>query len=250
MHYYKFNVASWAKDTGHLSLKEEGIYLRLINYYYDTERPIPIKTHLVLRKLRIADESEAVGLILEEFFHKTKDGWVHNHCEKLIEEYKKMAERNKKNGRSGGRPKNNDLEKPSGNREETKGKPNRNPNQELLTINEEPENNNSKEQRIEDAFDKFWNSYHKKQGRAQAMKAFKSAIKREGIKDYLEFSDMLISDCKSRLSSNQFGFDNLNASTYLNNNRWEDEKMQSSSQSSDERISSIASEFGLYGWKG
>lgn len=115
---------------------------------------------------------------------------------------------------------------------------------------EKERKDNSKEQRIEDAFDKFWNSYHKKQGRAQAMKAFKSAIKREGIKDYLEFSDMLISDCKSRLSSNQFGFDNLNASTYLNNNRWEDEKTQSSSQSSDERISSIASEFGLYGWKG
>ena len=115
---------------------------------------------------------------------------------------------------------------------------------------EKERKDNSKEQRIEDAFDKFWSSYHKKQGRAQAMKAFKSAIKREGIKDYLEFSDMLISDCKSRLSSNQFGFDNLNASTYLNNNRWEDEKTQSSSQSSDERISSIASEFGLYGWKG
>ena len=49
MHYYKFNVASWAKDTSHLSIKEEGIYLRLINYYYDTEKPIPLKTHLVLR---------------------------------------------------------------------------------------------------------------------------------------------------------------------------------------------------------
>ena len=142
MHYYKFNVASWAKDTSHLSLKEEGIYLRLINYYYDTEKPIPVKTHLVLRKLRVADESEAVELILEEFFTKTKDGWIHNHCDKLIGEYQKMAERNKKNAKLGGRPKNKYLAKPTGipdaNQDETKSNPTGIPNQELLTNNQEP----------------------------------------------------------------------------------------------------------------
>jgi|GEM_PF-3779135 len=142
MHYYKFNVASWAKDTSHLSLKEEGIYLRLINYYYDTEKLIPLKTHLVLRKLRVADESEAVNLILEEFFTKTKDGWIHNHCDKLINEYQKMAERNKKNAKLGGRPKINDLPKPSGipdaNQEETDTKPTGIPNYKPLTTNQEP----------------------------------------------------------------------------------------------------------------
>lgn len=142
MHYYKFNVASWAKDTSHLSLKEEGIYLRLINYYYDTEKPIPVKTHLVLRKLRVADESEAVELILEEFFTKTKDGWIHNHCDKLISEYQKMAERNKKNAKLGGRPKNKDLDKPtgipSGIQKETKSNPTGIPNYKPLTNNQEP----------------------------------------------------------------------------------------------------------------
>lgn len=142
MHYYKFNVASWAKDTSHLSLKEEAIYLRLVNFYYDHEKPIPLKTHLVLRKLRMAYESETVELILEEFFNKTKDGWTHKHCDKLISEYQKMAERNKKNGRSGGRPKINDLEKPSGNPEETEVNPNGNPNYKPRTINQEPETNN------------------------------------------------------------------------------------------------------------
>jgi hypothetical protein len=81
-----------------------------------------------------------------------------------------------------------------------------------------------KEQRIEDAFNKFWISYHKKQGKAQALKAFKAAVKREGIKEIEEFSEMLITDCKERISVKQFGFDNLNGATYLNNNRWEDEK--------------------------
>lgn len=94
---------------------------------------------------------------------------------------------------------------------------------EVKTRNKEPENKN-KDQRIEDAFNKFWITYHKKQGKAQALRAFKAAVKREGIKDLEEFSEMLITDCKERLSAKQFGFDNLNGATYLNNNRWEDEK--------------------------
>ena len=148
MHYYKFNVAGWAKDTSHLSLKEEAIYLRLINFYYDHEKPIPLKTHLVLRKLRMADESETVDIILEEFFTKTKDGWIQNHCEKLIGEYQKMAERNKKNAKLGGRPKINNLEKPSGNQdgnqEETESNPKGIPNYKLETNNQELETNNEK----------------------------------------------------------------------------------------------------------
>jgi uncharacterized protein YdaU (DUF1376 family) len=142
MHYYKFNVSSWAKDTGHLSLKEEAIYLRLINYYYDYEKPIPLKTQMVLRKLRMADESETVDLILEEFFTKTKDGWTHHHCDELIAEYQKKAETNRKNGKSGGRPKINDLEEATGLPVDTEEEPSGNLNHELLTINDKLLTNN------------------------------------------------------------------------------------------------------------
>jgi len=144
MHYYKFNVAAWAKDTSHLTLKEEAIYLRLINYYYDTEKPIPIKTQLVLRKLRMGDESEAVKVVLDEFFVKTAKGWEHNHCNKLVADYQDRAERNRRNGKSGGRPKNNDLQKPSGlsvgKQVDTQEKPTL-VNQELLTTNYKLETN-------------------------------------------------------------------------------------------------------------
>lgn len=76
---------------------------------------------------------------------------------------------------------------------------------------------------IEEQFNIFWDRYHKKQNKAQAMKSFKAAIKRCKIKNVDEFTEMLITDCDNRIRVNQFGFDNLNASTYLNNNRWEDE---------------------------
>ncbi|MCP4799613.1 MAG: DUF1376 domain-containing protein, partial [bacterium] len=142
MHYYKFNIADWVKDTAHLTLKEEAILLRLFNYYISTETNIPTKTQMVLRKLRLGDESETVEILLEEFFTKEKDGYHIKELDKLISEYQKRAEKNRNNGKSGGRPKNNDLAKPTGlpdaNQVDTESKPDGNLNYKPLTKNQEP----------------------------------------------------------------------------------------------------------------
>ena len=98
---------------------------------------------MVLRKLRIADESETVEILLEEFFIKSRDGWRNKELDKIISDYQKRAERNRNNGKSGGRPKINDLEKPTGfpdaNQMESEKEPSGNLNQELLTTNQELE---------------------------------------------------------------------------------------------------------------
>ena len=98
---------------------------------------------MVLRKLRIADESETVEILLEEFFIKSRDGWRNKELDKIISDYQKRAERNRNNGKSGGRPKINDLEKPTGfpdaNQMESGKEPSGNLNQELLTTNQELE---------------------------------------------------------------------------------------------------------------
>jgi uncharacterized protein YdaU (DUF1376 family) len=52
MHYYKFNIADWHLATSHLTLEEEAIYFKLVNFYYDTEQPIPAETQTVIRRLR------------------------------------------------------------------------------------------------------------------------------------------------------------------------------------------------------
>ncbi len=220
MHYYKFNVAGWAKDTSHLSLKEEAIYLRLINFYYDHEKPIPLKTHLVLRKLRMADESETVDIILEEFFTKTKDGWIQNHCEKLIGEYQKMAERNKKNAKLGGRPKINDLAKPSGNpednQEETESNPKGIPNYKLETNNQELETTNEKQpDKKPSRFAEFWGLYGKKTGKDVCERKF-NKLKESDVNKIFEVLPSYIAstpDVQYR----------KNPSTWLNQKCWEDE---------------------------
>lgn len=147
MHYYKFNIPDWNLGTGHLSLEEEAVYLRLVNFYYDSECPIPIEIGPVLRRLRMAGMESIATQILDEFFTKTEKGYSHKRCELLLKEYKKTIKNNRSNGAKGGRPRKDAAcketqEKPSGFFLETQVEPTHNPNQELLTINHKPITNN------------------------------------------------------------------------------------------------------------
>lgn len=143
MHYYKFNIADWHLGTSHLSLEEEAAYLRLINYYYDTEEPIPLETDRVFRRLRLGKGSDVGLSVLDEFFTKTKDGWIHERCDREIDSYQEKADANRENGKKGGRPRkikglDDNPEKPSGFILGTQEKPTDNLNQEPLTKNQEP----------------------------------------------------------------------------------------------------------------
>ena len=141
MHYYKFNIGDWNLHTSHLSLEEEVVYFRLINFYYDSEQPIPEETQTVIRRLRLGNHSETVGLVLREFFDLQADGWHHKRCDEEIEKYHQKAERNKNVGKLGGRPKKiNDLES---NPKETQMVSKSNPDI-TLTTNHKPITTNQK----------------------------------------------------------------------------------------------------------
>lgn len=111
MHYYQFNIKCFAMATRHLTLEEEGVYRRLLDFYYDTEQPIPIETQSVIRRLMLGSHSVTVGLILEEFFTLEDDGWHNYRADIEIKAYHSKAESARKNGKKGGRPpKNKGLE--------------------------------------------------------------------------------------------------------------------------------------------
>lgn len=106
MHYYKFNIADYRKDTGHLSTIEHGIFRQLIDWYYLDEQPIPLETQVVSRRLRLgSDDLIYLENVLSDFFQKTDKGYVHKRIEFEIREYHEQAEKNKANGKRGGRPK-------------------------------------------------------------------------------------------------------------------------------------------------
>lgn len=117
MHYYQFNIGAYKAATAHLSNEEDLAYRRLLDMYYDTENKIPLETHWVAKRLRIA--TEVIDSVLQDMFVKCDDGWFHPKCDALIQQYHAMAEKNRANGRLGGRKKN-----PVGNQLETQSEPN------------------------------------------------------------------------------------------------------------------------------
>jgi uncharacterized protein YdaU (DUF1376 family) len=104
MHYYQFNIGDYRAATAHLSNEEDLAYRRLLDMYYDTENQIPLDTQWVAKRLRL--DTKVVKVVLQDMFKLTETGWHHGRCELIIEQYHAMAEKNRANGRLGGRKKN------------------------------------------------------------------------------------------------------------------------------------------------
>ena len=104
MHYYQFNIGDYRAATAHLSNEEDLAYRRLLDMYYDTENQIPLDTQWVAKRLRL--DCEVVESVLQDMFKLTELGWHHGRCETVIDQYHAMAEKNRANGRLGGRKKN------------------------------------------------------------------------------------------------------------------------------------------------
>jgi uncharacterized protein YdaU (DUF1376 family) len=131
MHYYTFNIGDYRGATAHLSNEEDLAYRRLLDMYYDTEKKIPVDTQWVARRLRL--DSKIIDDVLTDMFEKQEDGWFNARCHEVIAQYHAMAEKNRANGKLGGRKKN-----PVGNPMETDSQPivKATINQELITNNQ------------------------------------------------------------------------------------------------------------------
>tara|TARA_R110000868_G_scaffold390335_1_gene659975 strand:- start:156 stop:1004 length:849 start_codon:yes stop_codon:yes gene_type:complete len=107
MHYYQFNVGDYIKTTFHLTLIEDAVYRRLLDFYYDTEKPLPNDNQWLIRKLKLQEAGEEVlTIILNEFFILTDNGWLNKRADEEIKGYKIYLDKQKANGIKGGRPKN------------------------------------------------------------------------------------------------------------------------------------------------
>jgi uncharacterized protein YdaU (DUF1376 family) len=131
MHYYQFSIGDYRAATAHLTNEEDLAYRRLLDMYYDTEQKIPLDTQWVSRRLRV--DAHVVKDVLNDMFVQHEDGWYHARCADVIEQYHAMAEKNRANGRLGGRKKN-----PVGSDSQPIAK---------ATINQEPITNNQKPKR-------------------------------------------------------------------------------------------------------
>ena len=135
----------------HLSNEEDLAYRRLLEMYYDTEQPIPDDLQLVSRRIRVTPE--ALLFVLQEFFVLVNKGWKNKRCDLVIKDYHEMAEKNRRNGQKGGRPKKpkDEQENPVGFQSVPSGMPvvtQVKANQEPITINQEPKKNSNRGTRL------------------------------------------------------------------------------------------------------
>ena len=78
MHYYQFNIGDYKSHTEHLSEMEDLTYRRLLDWYYLHESPIPLDLTETARQIRMRSHSDCIALVLQEYFERTENGWVHH----------------------------------------------------------------------------------------------------------------------------------------------------------------------------
>lgn len=138
MHYYQFNIGDYAKATRHLNNLEDLAYRRLMDLYYDTEKPLILDIKKLARLINMRENQEEIETVLEDFFFESEGVYVQNRIEKELVSFKLKAVVARDNGKKGGRPR-----KPNNNPVGLQKEPKPNPSetgskakQETLNINQ------------------------------------------------------------------------------------------------------------------
>ncbi|RYE43836.1 MAG: DUF1376 domain-containing protein [Hyphomicrobiales bacterium] len=87
MNHYPHHIGDFNTATRHLSRLERSIYRDMLDMYYDTERPLDgTDMSRLARRLCCTgdDELSALQFVLQEFFTREGDVFVHDRCEREL----------------------------------------------------------------------------------------------------------------------------------------------------------------------
>ncbi|MFA0036475.1 hypothetical protein AB4423_06990 [Vibrio chagasii] len=102
-----------------------------------------------------------------------------------------------------------------------------------------PETTNNKDHVsvVESCFDRLWAAYPTKKSKKNSLAKFKSIVTAQSEPPEV-FTEMLCRDVETRVANRQFGFDKLHLTTYLNQERWNDdhEKTRTSQAAPKNRV--------------
>ncbi len=204
MIWYKFHLGDYITHTTHLSDAEDLAYRRLLDLYYMSEKPIPLDTDAVSRRIRL--DLDITESVLNEFFDKTPEGYRNSRCDAEVDKYQQRVETNRSLGLRGGRPKKTESVSES--------KPNDNPKK--IQIQKENKDISSQATR----FNEFWSAWPSSK-RKVGKGACEAKWNRLGLDP---LADRIIASVTRLKASEQWlsGFEPAPL-TYINQRRWEDE---------------------------
>lgn len=216
--WYPRYPGDFMRDTGHLSLAEDGAYNRLLDHYYSTRRGLPESIDGLIRICRAftPDEQEAVRNVADQFFPLDEDGLRRN--KRADVEIAKQAQKSEAARRSiearWNKERNTDVI-----RTNNEGTYERN------TIHNHNHNHNQipesepKSATTPLGFETFWEAYPKKTGRKAAIKAWVAAKDKPDV-------DRIVSVVQREKQSAQWKKDGgqfiPHPATWLNQGRWDD----------------------------
>jgi uncharacterized protein YdaU (DUF1376 family) len=224
MNRFDFYPGDYLRDTGDLEPEEDGIYLRLMFWYYANERPIEDKRAMLISRATTAEQKKITQSVLSRFFEKTTGVnetddivWKHNRIDAEITKLVKMRKRAQDNGKKGGRPPGFKS------RAKAKHNPDHNPDAKLPSPSPSPSPSPtpSPSPSTNKDFERFWKAYpNRTGGKPATYKAWEKARK-SGMPDI----ERLLSAIEEQSSYKMWidGYIPM-AKSWINQGRWDDER--------------------------
>lgn len=212
MHYYQFNIGDYKSHTEHLSEMEDLTYRRLLDWYYLHETPIPLDLSETARQIRMRSHSDCIALVLQEYFERTENGWIHHRANAEI---LKAGDKSQKASESAKAR----WKKKDANALQTQSEGNATHNTEHIT--QDTKHKEKQPTALSVRFEEFWKAYPKKVGKDAAKKAF------DKRKPDQAMVDAMLNAIHFQRSSDAWQKDGgqyiPNPATWLNQGRWQDE---------------------------
>jgi uncharacterized protein YdaU (DUF1376 family) len=94
MYYYQFHIGDYRAATAHLTNEEDLAYRRLLDMYYDTEKPIPNDLTWLERRIRVT--GSVILDVLNDMFQPTTEGYRHTRADAEITKFNEFCEAGKR----------------------------------------------------------------------------------------------------------------------------------------------------------
>lgn len=222
MHYYQFNIKDYSFATIRMSLMEDLAFRRMLDLFYESEKPLPFELKRIAKLIGMSDFQEEIRDVLNEFWSETESGWVNDRANEEIAKYQAKADSARVNGKKGGRPvkpkitQSVNLANPEITESQANHKPitiNHKPNKEILSL-------------VNDVFAHWWNLYpsSRRKNKGGCLTKFRAKCKNLGEDQIIELVDKMSADVARRVKE----IDDIKflptTEPYINQERWMDEE--------------------------
>jgi len=94
MHQYTRHIGDYQRDTGMLTPLEHGVYNLLLDWYYSSEKPLPVEWCELYRicRCRTRTDNMAVQYVIKTFFKTCDTGYCHKRCDEVIAKCKGVSD--------------------------------------------------------------------------------------------------------------------------------------------------------------